>query len=231
LLTHCRAIRAGVAVLPERRIDARVVRHLPLARGETGEDCPRARALTWLPTDSRVRLIHIGEALSDDYARAASELMAQRWPTVERYRWLGRRGHAETRRRIRDAQAMVISSTMERGANVVVEAVTCGVPVIASRIAGNVGMLGADYDGCFPAGDDQALAHLLNRIERDRDFLTHLRGQCAARAPLFEPARERDAVNGLVDDTLDWAASRPHDDALGNEAKAIGNQRERQEAR
>jgi glycosyltransferase involved in cell wall biosynthesis len=42
---------------------------------------------------------------------------------------------------------------MEGGANVVIEAVRSGVPVLASRIDGNVGLLGAGYDGFFPVGD------------------------------------------------------------------------------
>src|SRR5215470_10553432 len=95
----------------------------------------------------------------------------------QRYRWLGSLTHPQTRRWIRDAHAMVISSVMEGGANVVVEAVTCGVPVLASRVQGNVGMLGPDYDGYFPAGDDEALARLIDRASREPDFLLRLRGQ------------------------------------------------------
>ena len=36
-----------------------------------------------------------------------------------------------------------------------------GVPVIASRVAGCVGMLGDDYPGLFPVGDTTALANLV----------------------------------------------------------------------
>ena len=160
------------------------------------------RAIMRLPTDSRVRLVHIGEALTDEYARMARELMHREGGSVQRYCWLGPRAHAETRRRIRDARAMVISSVMEGGANVIVEAVVSGVPVLASRISGNVGMLGAHYDGYFAVGDDEALAQLMDRVSRDAAFLGHLRGQCSARAPLFEPARERVNVNELVRDAL-----------------------------
>lgn len=160
------------------------------------------RALQWLPADSVVRLIQIGEALSDEYAQAANALQSQAWRSVQRYRWLGARAHGETRRRIRDAQAMVISSVMEGGANVIVEAVNCGVPVIASRIAGNIGMLGGDYAGYFAPGNDRELADLLDRVSRDAAFLAKLRAQCVRRAPLFVPAREDAEVNRLVDEAL-----------------------------
>ena len=56
---------------------------------------------------------------------------------------------------------MVISSLSEGGANVISEAAVAGVPVLASRIDGNVGLLGADYPGYFPVGDTEALARLL----------------------------------------------------------------------
>jgi len=145
-----------------------------------------------------VRLIHIGEALDDAYLRVARELQARIWPGVKRYVWLGNRPHGETRQRIGRSHIMVISSIMEGGANVVIEAVTAGVPVLASRISGNIGMLGVDYEGYFPAGDDAALAALLERASRDGRFLARLRGQCAKRAPMFSPERERREVVTLL---------------------------------
>lgn len=160
------------------------------------------RALTRLPNDSPLRLIQIGEALSDEYAQAALAMQARAWSSVRRYRWLGARPHGETRRRIASARVMIVSSVIEGGANVIVEAVTSGVPVIASRIAGNVGMLGGDYDGYFAPGDDAELARLLDRVTRDATFLAHLRDQCEARAPLFDPEREAADVVRLVDDAL-----------------------------
>jgi glycosyltransferase involved in cell wall biosynthesis len=87
---------------------------------------------------------------------------------------------------------------MEGGANVIVEAVTAGTPVIASRIAGNVGMLGEDYGGYFERGDASALAACLVRAFEDRRHLAKLARDCAKRAPLFEPAREARLVHALV---------------------------------
>lgn len=160
------------------------------------------RALSLLPDDSRVRLIHIGSALDEEYLRAAQALQARAWPGTPRYAWLGNLPHGETRRHIAQARAMVISSVMEGGANVIIESVTSGVPVLASRISGNVGMLGREYAGYFPPGDAGQLALLLARASRDAGFLDRLRQQCAQRAPLFAPARERAEVIKLVADCL-----------------------------
>lgn len=199
----CRVIYQSAPFLrpgtPNRRtFDVILVGHM---RGEKDPMTPM-RALRDLPDDSPVRLIHIGDALEEKYLRAARELQAHAWPSIKRYLWLGGRSHAETRQRIRRARAMVISSTMEGGANVIVEAVTAGVPVVASRMSGNVGMLGRDYEGYFPVGDNRALAALLHRASQEASFLERLRRQCAQRAPLFAPAREDAEVNKLLDDAL-----------------------------
>jgi hypothetical protein len=74
--------------------------------------------------------------------------------------------------------------------------------VLASRIDGNVGLLGAGYDGFFPVGDSGALAALMRRFLADAAFAAALAAQCAAREPLFLPAAERRAVRALVFDLL-----------------------------
>ena len=184
------ALRLKHGTANRRTFDAVLVGHM---RAEKDPLTPM-RALEHLPPDSRVRLIHIGEALDEEYLQAARELQTRAWPTLKRYVWLGNRRHGETRQRIRRSHVMVISSVMEGGANVVVEAVTAGTPVLASRISGNIGMLGRDYEGYFPAGDDGTLAVLLERASRDGRFLARIRAQCAKRAPLFSPGRERREV-------------------------------------
>ena len=83
-----------------------------------------------------------------------------------------------------------------------IEAVRSGVPVLASRIEGNVGLLGAGYDGYFPVGDAAALAALARRFLSDAAFADRLRAQCAAREPLFLPGAERRAVRALVDERV-----------------------------
>ena len=97
---------------------------------------------------------------------------------------------------------MVIASIMEGGANVIIEAVTSGVPVLASHIEGNIGMLGKDYAGFFPVGDAATLAQLIERCAQDRAFDALLRRQCAQRAPRFAPAAEQAGLADLVANLL-----------------------------
>jgi putative glycosyltransferase (TIGR04348 family) len=145
-----------------------------------------------------VRLLHIGAALDPALGQRARATQ----DATQAYRWLGALPHMATRRRLRRCHAMVIASRMEGGANVIIEAVTSGVPVLASRIAGNVGMLGDDYAGYFAPGDAAALAALIDRSVRDVGFVMKLRRQCAARARLFAPAAERAHLLDLVDNLL-----------------------------
>lgn len=142
---------------------------------------------------------HVGGVLDDALAADARRLMKAQ-PT---YRWLGNRPHSDTRARIQRAHVLVHCSRMEGGAHVVMEAVRSGTPVIASRIAGNVGLLGADYGGCFEPGDAAGLAALLERARDDPAMLPALGAECARREPLFEPAHEQACLRRLMSGLID----------------------------
>jgi glycosyltransferase involved in cell wall biosynthesis len=87
---------------------------------------------------------------------------------------------------------------MEGGANVIVEAVVSGTPVLASNCDGNVGMLGEDYCGYFPVRDPQSLARLISRCRNEPSFLKRLADQCRARAHLFSVDSEREGLLALI---------------------------------
>jgi glycosyltransferase involved in cell wall biosynthesis len=95
-------------------------------------------------------------------------------------------------------RALVLTSEMEGGANVVSEALACSVPVLCSRIPGSIGILGTDYPGYFEVGDTEGLAALLARAEDDRAFLADLRRRGRSLAPLVSPARERESWSRLL---------------------------------
>lgn len=151
-------------------------------------------ALRHLPAYSRIRLTQIGNALDTQHADA----MAVVTRDEPRLRWLGGIGHAATRQRIKRAHLLVIASRMEGGANVIVEAITAGVPVIASDVSGNIGMLGERYPGLFPFGDASACAAVMRRAEADLRFYDRLQRACAQRARHFEPQREASGIRGAV---------------------------------
>jgi glycosyltransferase involved in cell wall biosynthesis len=140
----------------------------------------------------------VGGALDRDLGRFA-QAFAQREP---RYRWVGAMPHACTRQAIKRAHLLILPSRMEGGANVVVEALSAGTPVLGSHMSGNIGMLGADYAGYFPVGDAAALASLLLQCERDASFYNRLARQCRRRSALFRPERERAALCAVIRELL-----------------------------
>ena len=108
-----------------------------------------------------------------------------------RYRWLGSVPHGRALRWLASSHAMVISSRMEGGANVVCEALRIGVPVLASRIPGNVGLLGENYAGYFRVGDARALARL---IEKNESFYSKLKRQIGPLRAMVSPQSEARAL-------------------------------------
>jgi putative glycosyltransferase (TIGR04348 family) len=160
------------------------------------EKDPRTAFAAWrlLPRELPITLTIVGAALDPELGAAAAELTA----ADPRVRWLGPRPHAWTRQAIRRAHLLLVPSRMEGGANVIVEGVTAATPVVASRVSGNVGMLGGGYAGYFPPGDGAALAAILQRAYGDPSFRALLQAQCARRAPRFEPAAEREALEAVV---------------------------------
>ncbi len=173
-----------------RSFDVAVIGHLRAVK----DPLRAAEAARLLPASSHLRIVHLGAAEDAKWAARAQAEMREN----PRYVWRGDRPPAEVRRLLARAQAMVLSSVSEGGANVVSEAVAAGVPVLASRIDGSVGLLGADYPGYFPVGDTAALARLLERIESEPAFLARLRQAVVRRAGLFRPAREQAAWKSLL---------------------------------
>lgn len=175
---------------PPRKFEVLVIGHL-----RTEKDPFRAALATaYLPEHSNIQVTHLGAALSEEMARTAALAQSK----LPRWHWAGDVPHQTVLKRLSRARLMVISSVMEGGANVICEALAADVPVLASRMAGNVGMLGEDYPGYFPVGDELGLARLLSRAETDPDFysalLSHARQRRALMRPEQEACRLRQAV-------------------------------------
>jgi putative glycosyltransferase (TIGR04348 family) len=173
-----------------RHIDISVICHLR----DVKDPLRAASAARLLPATSHVRIVHVGRAYGAEWAAKAKAEMAAN----PRYVWRDDVPQAVVQNLLRRSHAMVLSSLSEGGANVISEAVVAGVPILASRIDGNVGLLGADYPGYFPVGDTEALARLLQRIETDQRFVATLGRAIARRAPLFRPEREIAAWRRLL---------------------------------
>ena len=159
------------------------------------------RAAALLRPEDGIRIAHIGSAL--DPALASLAQVAQ--SACPHYRWRGARTHEQTRRLIQRAHVLVHTSRLEGGAHVIMEALRSGTPVLASRIAGNIGMLGAGYEGYFEVGDARGLAQALQRFKHDAALRIRLTEQCRQRATLFDPTNEAAGLRALVQDLLQRA--------------------------
>jgi putative glycosyltransferase (TIGR04348 family) len=143
------------------------------------------KALRLLEGDYEV--VHVGGALDPEMVPVARQWM-RREP---RYRWTGSLSHGETLHWIARSHLLVVSSAMEGGANVIVEAARIGTPVLASRVPGNIGMLGRGYPGYFPLYDERALAKLIGKSAVQKEYHGLLKRALAVRRRLFSPATER----------------------------------------
>ena len=142
----------------------------------------------------KVEVVHLGAALDPALGAEAERCMARE----PRYRWLGSLPHSRALAWLARSHVLVVSSVMEGGANVIAEAARIGTPVIASRVSGNLGMLGRDYPGYFPLSDEKRLARLLERAASDRRFYTALKQGLRKRRRLFAPAAERSALIAAI---------------------------------
>ena len=171
---------------PRGRLRVAVVGHLR----DVKDPFRAALALAHVDAKVGVEVVQVGDALSPAYAAQARQIM-RREP---RYRWLGGRTHPQSLGWIARSHLLVVSSAMEGGANVIAEAARIGTPVLASRVSGNVGMLGRNYPGFFPLFDERALARLIMKGKEQRGFDKRLKRALAARRRLFAPAAERRAL-------------------------------------
>lgn len=171
-----------------RHFDVSVVGHLRPVK----DPFLTAEATRRLPRESRVRVLQLGDSMGAAMARRANALASNH----PRYTWLRGLPAWRARRLLKRSRVMVISSLSEGGANVVSEAAVDGVPILASRMPGNVGLLGDDYPGYFPVGDSSELRRLLLCCESDPTFLACLREAGEPLRSLLDPQRE----------CADWAA-------------------------
>jgi len=173
-----------------RHFDVCVIGHLRAVK----DPFRTAIAARLLPASSKIRVLQVGGAMTDAMAvRVRKEVRLNK-----RYEWLGEQSRAQVRRILKKSQACVISSRMEGGANVLSEAIVASVPILASRVDGNVGMLGADYPGYFKLGNTRELAQLLMRLETSAEYLATLRNRVKSLERLFTPEREQQAWSDLI---------------------------------
>ncbi len=153
-----------------------------------------AYAVRALPQSLNVRIVQAGRMLEERYKDATALETSKN----SRYHFRGSVSRAAARRLLARSDLLVQSSRMEGGANTVCEAIATGIPVIASRIPGNVGILGRDYPGLYPAGNTKALAALLRQAATSAAYYAKLERACRDLRPLVSVVRERNLWEGIL---------------------------------
>jgi glycosyltransferase involved in cell wall biosynthesis len=140
------------------------------------------------------------EILGDGVMRASLEAQAERLGLSDRVTFSGWQTQAECARRLREADALVLPSLYECGGAVVLEAMACGLPVVATAWGGPLDYLDASCGILVPPDSREALiaglADGLGRLASDPD----LRGRLG-RAGRQRVEREFDWEN-KIDDIL-----------------------------
>ena len=179
---------------PKRHFLACIIGHL---RAEKDPFCA-AQCLPLLPSDSKIQLVQLGKAMSAEFQQQANTIEKN----IVRYRWLGQLSHSRTLQWLSRSHVMIISSIMEGGAHVVSEAIAIGIPVIASDIPGNRGLLGNSYPAYYPVGDKVALSKLLTKAETNPAFYQKLCQAIAKRQKITEPELEKRSIQKLIKQIL-----------------------------
>lgn len=200
------AVKGSSKANPDR-FDICVLGHLR----EEKDSLRAALAARLLPEGSEIVVSCAGNPHSQEWHEKALDESR----TNPRFHYLGQLDRPALENLMAVSRVMVISSLMEGGANVVSEACRAGLPVLASDIPGNRGLLGEDYPGYFPAGDEKALARLMLRAETDSDFLSALKTRVSQLAETFTPEQERQSLERAVAEAVSAGKKRNQEAEAG----------------
>ena len=174
----------------DRNFNICVISHLR----EIKDPMRTALAVRTVPNQSKIKVTHLGMAHDGRSSANAIREMEQN----PRYVWKGEVLGWQVRQELKRSHLMVISSRAEGGANVISEAVVAGVPVIASKIDGNVGLLGKNYRGYYPVGNTKELRKVILKAEKDKVFFQSLTKQCNSIKSKFTAEREQESWAKLI---------------------------------
>jgi glycosyltransferase involved in cell wall biosynthesis len=157
-----------------------------------------AKAVRLVDASSQLFVTHVGRSLEDEWRERAQRESRDN----ERYEWIGGVSPQEALRYIARADLLAETSTVTAGSNALSEAIALDTPVVASRIPGNVGVLGGDYEGYFPPEREAKLADRLQSAELGEYTYRRLRTQCRELRPRFDWRREREAWRVILEERV-----------------------------
>ena len=174
---------------PTGKLKACVVGHMRFEK-----DSLRAAMAVRLPSGT-IEVTHVGDALTESLQQRAKRESDQN----ANWNWRGSVSYAAVQALMKRSDLLVNSSRIEGAPNVLFEALSLRLPIIASKIDGHVGILGEDYGGYFKVGDTVGLRKLLLRCSQEPNFYRRLAETSDRIAKKYKPGNE---VKALLDAIL-----------------------------
>jgi teichuronic acid biosynthesis glycosyltransferase TuaC len=181
---HIRVIPNGVdadVFVPRETADARRALGLPLDRtiiltvGGLNEGKGQHRVVALLPELVKrfpdLLYVILGGERPGDSSRPLIEGAVARLGVTDRVRLVGERPHDEVATWLAAADLFCLATRSEGWANVLLESLACGTPVVSTRVGGNAEIVSREGLGILvPARDDRALAWAIREgLERRWD--------------------------------------------------------------
>lgn len=115
--------------------------------------------------------------------RQRLEQLVQRWGIGAQVRFHGALSRVAVRDLLRTSHALVSASHLETFGVTLIEAMACGLPVVATRSGGPEDIVTSESGLLVPPGDPAALAEALSTLVRDYDRFDPrtIRGECITR--------------------------------------------------
>tara|TARA_B100000674_G_scaffold391404_1_gene335406 strand:- start:4235 stop:5200 length:966 start_codon:yes stop_codon:yes gene_type:complete len=155
-------------------------------------------AIRELPKISKIKVNAYGKAHSKKWEKIAIDEMKKN----DRFQWHGEISHANLRNKFSSSHLLISTSIMEGGANVISEAIMADLPIIASDIDGNIGLLGQDYPGYFKVKNAKSLKDKLLQIETNPKSYNDLIRKCISLKSNFKPENEMSGWKKLITEAL-----------------------------
>jgi len=185
---------------PRQTLSACVVGHMRYEK----DPLRAAMAVRSLPPEVQIKVAHAGKALTDSLESRATDEAAKN----ENWSWLGSISHGKGQQLMRSSDVLINSSRAEGAPNVLFEAISWRLPIIASKIDGHQGVLGKQYPGYFTVGDTKGLRKLLIKCCQSKNFYSELVQCIDALARDYAPGNELKSLLSAIAKARSNKASR-----------------------
>jgi glycosyltransferase involved in cell wall biosynthesis len=131
------------------------------------------RAMPLILKEMEVEAVLVG----DGPERERLEALARKMSVDHRIRFLGKQPHQDMPALLSSADLVVVPSLMEATSVAALEAMACGVPVVASDVGGLPEIVDEEVGGLFPVGSPEGMARKITAVLNDPDL--HRKGERA----------------------------------------------------